>query len=1059
MLNSVRTASFALATVLLVFLSAGHATAQFTTVGSATSLGGNCYQIMAAAQCPTRGAIWNNTQINLSTGFDITFHVNVIQGSGVGFSADGMAFVLQNTGTAALAGTAGNTLGYANTTTGLPCPGGPHSGGITPSLAVELDFFENTNQCIAELPQDHIAIVRNGDFITPIVPPVCAFAGCGGNVESNTNACRTFRIIYVPAAAHLLQVYYNGALRINTNYNIIANVFGGAPNVYFGMTGSCGGLSSTQIVCWEFANAGADVAVCSGSPLNLGASGGTTYAWTPAASVVTPTSATTAFTQTTVTTYPLTVQVTNTYGCVDTDNMVVTVEANPTASPGANQTICLGDSVLIGPVVTNPNYTYSWSPATGLSATNVARPNASPPIGTTNYTLTIVDITTVNNCSVSYPISVTVNANPVANAGAPATICAGDTTPIGSATLPGMNYSWTPTAGLTNASISNPQAFPATTTTYQVVVTNGTTGCDDTASVTITVNPVPFADAGPPQVICSGQSVTLQGDSSGGNIVLWNNGGTLSSTTDITPDADPLITTTYTLTITNSVTGCSSTDQVLVTVNQTPVANAGANATVCAGDSTQIGVAPVGGINYNWNPSTGLSSTTVSNPMASPPAGTTQFYTLIATNPLSGCADTSIVSVQAHPAMMADAGADQFICLGQSVTLQGDSTGGDQVSWNNGGSLSSTTDITPDASPIVTTTYIVTITNSVTNCFETDSVVVTVNVPDPVTITTADTFICNVDTVDINTVSGPGIDQWVWTPTIGLSNPNDSSTFAFPTTSTTYIVTGTNTSTGCQAIDSIRINVFELDLSGLADDSICMGDTINLNVIPSLGSGNYQFSWTTPGGAYISDPTIGNPDVSSVVTTFFVVDVVDLTSTCSDQGIVTLTVSTLQASVTPILEDINPGQWVHLVASNGDFYTWTPITNISCINCQEVDVNPTTTTTYTVTISDSSGCTGTASATITVDSMIVQNVFTPNGDGINDLLTFNYLGVGEYEVFLYDRWGELIWTTKTPSAGWDGRTKGGADVPEGVYFVQVNIGDEAIPVFQKNTAWAVTLIR
>lgn len=902
MFRLIRSTSLAWMAGLLLLLSASSVRGQFTTVGTATSLGGNCFRLVDRAVANSKGAIWNNTQINLSNGFDITFHINVIEGSGIGFSADGLAFVVQRQGIGAIAANSGNSLGYANTTTGPPCPGGPHVGGISPSLAVELDFFDNNqaNTCIPEMANDHIAVVRNGIFTTPITGPVCAFPVCATNIEgANPNTiCRRLRVVYVPSNGHQLQVYFDGNLRINTNYDMITNVFSGNPMAWFGVTAASGGLTSTINVCWEFANAGADQTICSGTPLNLGASGGTTYAWTPAAWVTPANTATPAFNQTSPGTYDLTANVTNNLGCTDTNIVRVIVEPNPTVNAGVNQSICAGDSVLIGPAGANSNYTYSWSPTAGLGNPNSNQTNASPG-GTTNYTLTVVDTSTVNNCSANDAVQVSVNPNPVAVPGANDTLCMGDSVQLGGAPVAGLVYEWTPSTGLSSTTIANPMAGPTSNQTYQIVTTNGTTGCDDTASVSIVVNPLPTVDAGPNDTICLGQTANLSGSNPDGATVSWDNGGTLSSTTSLTPTATPNVTTVYTLTLTDPVTGCVNSD--------------------------------------------------------------------------------------------------------------------------------------------VTT--------------------VVVNVPDPVNITTADTFICNVDTISLLSTSGPGIDSWSWTPPVGLSNPTSPNTLAFPTSSTTYILTGTNTSTGCQAVDSIRIDVFELDVPGLADDSLCLGDTINLDATPLLGSGNYTFDWTSPAG-WISDTSIANPDISSLSTTTFTVTVTDNASTCSATATVLITVSTLQASVSPVTEEINPGQWVHLIASDGDFFSWDPPTTITCLDCQETDVNPTSTTVYTVTISDSTGCTGTATATIIVDSMIVQNVFTPNGDGINDVLMFNYLGEGEYELFVYDRWGALIYNTADATQGWNGKTKAGVDVAEGVYYVQLNIkGDPAIPDSDKNTAWAVTLVR
>ena len=115
---------------------------------------------------------------------------------------------------------------------------------------------------------------------------------------------------------------------------------------------------------------------------------------------------------------------------------------------------------------------------------------------------------------------------------------------------------------------------------------------------------------------------------------------------------------------------------------------------------------------------------------------------------------------------------------------------------------------------------------------------------------------------------------------------------------------------------------------------------------------------------------------------------------------------------------------------------------------------------YTVLGWDTTGCRGTDVVQIVVDSFLVPNVFTPNGDGINDELFFNYYGSGFYETSVFDRWGNRIFTTKSTTSMWNGKTSGGVDVPEGVYYVMVRIiGDDAIPDKDKQKVFHVTLMR
>lgn len=136
-------------------------------------------------------------------------------------------------------------------------------------------------------------------------------------------------------------------------------------------------------------------------------------------------------------------------------------------------------------------------------------------------------------------------------------------------------------------------------------------------------------------------------------------------------------------------------------------------------------------------------------------------------------------------------------------------------------------------------------------------------------------------------------------------------------------------------------------------------------------------------------------------------------------------------------------------------------TFLSCVDCPNPTARPTESVTYTVIGSDTTGCQGTAVVVLTVDSLLVPNMFSPNGDGINDELELNYHGAyGNYEILIYDRWGQKLFATTDKQLWWNGKTAGGQDVPEGVYYLHVRIlGDDAIPSKDKNRVFHVTLLR
>ncbi|WP_300978615.1 discoidin domain-containing protein, partial [Flavobacterium sp.] len=255
-------------------------------------------------------------------------------------------------------------------------------------------------------------------------------------------------------------------------------------------------VTPCAVVTKPTANAGSDFTKsCSsnanGASIGATAVAGVTYAWTPATGLSDATIANPIANPTATTTY--TVTATNTAsGCTATDTVVVTVDlTTPVADAGSDAMIsCItnvnGTSIGATAVA---GVTYAWTPATGLSDATIANPVANP-TATTTYTLTATN--TASGCTATDTVVVTVDlAKPVANAGSDFTkSCSSNANgaSIGATAVAGVTYAWTPTTGLSDATIANPTANPTTTTTYTVTATNTASGCTATDTVVVTVD-------------------------------------------------------------------------------------------------------------------------------------------------------------------------------------------------------------------------------------------------------------------------------------------------------------------------------------------------------------------------------------------------------------------------------------------------------------------------------------------------------------------------------------------------------------------------------------------
>ncbi len=313
-----------------------------------------------------------------------------------------------------------------------------------------------------------------------------------------------------------------------------------------------------------------------------------------------------------------------------------------------------------------PSVVGTWSPLTISTAIS----------GSQSYTFTPDGS---SGCFTNTIITVTVNPVPIANAGSDFTkTCITNPTGlgIGSNSVVGTTYSWSPILGLSSSTISNPIANPLVTTTYTLTATNTSSGCTSTDNVVVTVNTTsPISNAGTDftkTCITNPSGLGIGSNSVVGTTYSWSPILGLSSSIVSNPIANPLVTTTYTLTATNTSSGCTSTDNVVVTVNTTsPIANAGTDFTkTCITNPSGLGIGSnsVAGTTYSWSPALGLSSSTISNPIANPSITTT--YSLTATNTSSGCTTTDIVIVTVNitPPIF-DLGLNQQICFGDSIQI------------------------------------------------------------------------------------------------------------------------------------------------------------------------------------------------------------------------------------------------------------------------------------------------------------------------------------------------------------------------------------------------------
>ncbi|MBW6498493.1 MAG: gliding motility-associated C-terminal domain-containing protein [Bacteroidales bacterium] len=629
---------------------------------------------------------------------------------------------------------------------------------------------------------------------------------------------------------------------------------------------------------------------------------------------------------------------------------------------------CHGESTgavtIIASNGTEP-YTYEWDNGeTGPSLENI-------PAGT--YMVTVTD---ANGCQATLSIEINEPEPIEISAGPDQTICEGETATL---TASGADtYLWS--TGETTATIL---VAPLVTTTYSVT---GFTDCGQgTAQVTVFVLEGPVVDLGNDVEICEGEEATLDAGTFANVSYLWSTGAT---TQTITVAAGG----NYWVTVTNLDNGCSSTDTVAVVLNPLPPAETGPDQTICLGESIILGPTdpvPSPTSTFFWTsvpPDPSLTEPTISNPTVSPTV--TTVYTLVETYLDTGCQNENSVTITVV-GEAPDAGEDQTICQGESVTLGPETINpGSTYYWTSSNPDEVFDDQVPNpvVTPQITTTY--TLFEVVGECTFSDSVTITVN-PSPEADAGTDKEICFGESVMIGpdefTPSPTSIYLWTSVPNDpSISDPTISNPIVSPQVTTVYTLVETFMQTGCSNQNSITVTVYELPEVLIGEDAIiCEGESINIG--HPEASQDYTYAWTSDPAGFESSES--NPMVSPTVTTTYFVTVTSAQG-CEDSGQVTITVQ--PAPVAQVSDDIvfcseSEIEPVHIGGAEVEGYTyqWTSEPE----GFESNDANPlvifegTTPVTYFLTVTNQYGCTAQYSVTISLSDLMLT---TENPDICDD---------------------------------------------------------------------------
>ncbi len=745
--------------------------------------------------------------------------------------------------------------------------------------------------------------------------------------------------------------------------------------------------------------------------LNEGGNASFDYQWSPATGLNSDTLASPTATLTMDQTYFVTITERLT-GCTKLDTVVVDVTEN------LELEVTPGDSVFCEPVDLTLTATtaipttviwYLGTSATGMALDTSLTLPVSLGVGTTSYTALAES---ESGCTDTVTVTYTVSETPEAPDGDTLCICSGESVALNPGGNPTFIYQWSPDADLDLSDPSNPVARPTSNQTYMVTVTDPTGTCSAEGEVTVEVSdPLDLTLVPGDTTYCTDTLVTLTVSSDQTFNAVWFAGSTGTDPIQVdnnTMEADLIVdlevgANTFIVVGTTGAKGCADTVSTTLTLSNMIDGLPPPTVPFCPDDEMRK-LNPQGSseFTYEWSPQEGLDDPNSPNPTFTLDASRT--YTVTVTDPESGCEAMVTVTALVQPEIGLQAGDDILFC-DPDTTLTLTSTvlaGGVTYEWRQGTAPieDSNTDSIQVSPPNGNTQYIVMATDAA-GCMEEDTVMVN-NRPVLASIPPIGPF-CAPDELglkEIRVVSATGDSLTVLWDSLGVVGDLDMPMAMVDlNVANTFSAMVTN-DFGCMAEVSTTIDVINLteQLSG----TIAPNDTIFLGeefTLSVLGCDDCNYTWTLPDGGQLED---AGPEI------------------------------------------------VHEPVTGGDKEYRVEVS-------QTVSQNPDKVCAADVTIR------GFVSLVICDETRVfLPTAFTPNGDGINDVLEIrsnfrDQLVINDFVV--YNRWGEIVFETDDPSEGWDGtfQNNGGDVLPPDVFTVILNVtcpGGETLAIDQQ-----VALIR
>lgn len=524
----------------------------------------------------------------------------------------------------------------------------------------------------------------------------------------------------------------------------------------------------------------------------------------------------------------------------------------------------------------------------------------------------------------------------------------------------------------------------------------------------------------------SAQPVTLQASSWNFSEVTQN-----PQVTDHTTTSGDLVFSANVACDTCTVTSCTADASFTVS-----------DSSICTGDTAWFNYSGQNASAYKWIINDSLYATTSDTAHVFNHPGKFKVY-LTTQQEACSATDSILITVHAGPELIVSP-EDTLACHNDSIQLS--ASGAEDYNWMPGANLSCTDCPNPVAGPGQDSTYTVTGTDT-NGCRATATATLsytccTDGIPGPVADFTTDDSLqhCKGDSVRFINTSVYSNENTAFYWDFGNNAQPATSTQAHPG-SVWFETSGAHpvrliVDDSCGRDTIVRnVNIFPLPTgAGYNDTTICEGTTLNFDAVPIS---DYSYRWIP--SAYLSDPFVIDPALSvpDDTTISYVLRISDEVTGCASHDTIQVTTTPRPVANAGSDTTLTPGERLELNGCCGSNYTWSPADYLDNAFIQNPVTSPEEAITYRLTTENSQGCTASDTIRISLNhEVFIPKMFSPNGDGMNDVFKVYGHGISNIRFEVYNRWGEKVYETSSVesinTAGWKG-TRNGEKLPEGTY--------------------------